>query len=672
MKLWPLLSLALASIANAQANYKVSSDFKEVVNAKAFQKSVPLAAEHLEALRKNLFFVSPADEHQLYYIYGTNDYENIPSLITVDNVLQLYHVFFDATLRNAEEKSLLPEVSAMTAAMIRQSTARWRSVKGTNLESAALKNIAYFGVVDRLLGGSQALPADAKQLVTDELSKIKAAQGFGSSAIFPYEIDYSQFIVRGHYSKTPALGRYFKTMMWYGLIPISIDQRRNQTVVPLPEQARMAALMVDDLFASGAAERWSRIYDVTSVFVGESNNLTPAQWRKAVAPVLGSPIRLATLKTDAGLAAMVAAVRKASKPKIVLKKNDVQVAGDTQLRFMGQRSIPDSVVINRLTDTDLRPFPSSLDVATVLGSTRAASLLDSNPAVYNPKGWPDYVPERNKIAGEWAAMSNTAWRENLYLGWLDSLRAVVRPAGDKHPAFMRSAAWRDKSISTALASWAELRHDTILYGMQTVAEMGGGDEEPPPVKGYVEPNVELYARLGELVATTRGALTKFGYLNSKAKEQFAQFSDVLSFFLSVSRRELNGTPLSAAEHKRIRNIEGVFDDLNSTIQLIGTNYQQLSESDLDMAQVADIHTAMGQALTVAAGRADDLIAVVPIEGKLYFARGSVFSFYEFAVPVSERMTDSAWQQMLTDGKAPARPAWISSYFVDKRARPKED
>lgn len=668
MKPWPLIPLALAAIGSAQANYKVSTDFKEVANAAAFQKHVPLAPEHLDALRRNLFVVAPADMQQLYYVYGENDYQSIPSLITVDNVLQLYHVFFDATLRNAEEKSLLPEVSALTTAMLRQSTARWRAVKGTNLESAALKNIAFFGVVDRLLGGSQALPADAKEMVNEELSKIKAAQGFSKGGIFPYEVDYSQFIVRGHYSKTPALGRYFKAMMYYGLIPISVDRRQNQVVVPIPEQARMAAMMVDDLFASGAAARWQKIYDVTSEFVGESNNLTPAEWRKAVTPVLGYPIRLSALKTDAGLAAMVSAVRKASKPKIVLKKNDVEVAGDTQLRFMGQRSIPDSVVINRLTDTDQRPFPSSLDIAAVLGSTRAASILDGSPAIYNPKGWPDYVPERNKITAEWAKLTATDWRSNLYNGWLDCLRTVVRPASEKHPAFMRNAAWRDKSISSALASWAELRHDTILYGMQTVAEMGGGDDEPPPVKGYVEPNVELYARLRELLGTTRDTLVKYGYLASKAKAEFGVFEDVLTFFISASKRELAGTPLTAAEHKRIRQIEGVFDDLNSTIQLIGTNYQQLSESDLDMAQVADVHTANGQALTVAAGRADDLIAVVPIEGKLYFARGSVFSFYEFAVPISERMTDSTWQQLLTEKKGPPRPAWISSFFVDKPAR----
>ena len=34
----------------------------------------------------------------------------------------------------------------------------------------------------------------------------------------------------------------------------------------------------------------------------------------------------------------------------------------------------------------------------------------------------------------------------------------------------------DKNLNTALASWAELKHDTILYGKQSGAECGDGYE----------------------------------------------------------------------------------------------------------------------------------------------------------------------------------------------------
>jgi len=51
---------------------------------------------------------------------------------------------------------------------------------------------------------------------------------------------------------------------------------------------------------------------------------------------------------------------------------------------------------------------------------------------------------------------------------------------------MQNEAWTDKELNAALGSWAELRHDTILYAKQSVR-----DGMPPSSylrQGYVEPN----------------------------------------------------------------------------------------------------------------------------------------------------------------------------------------
>ena len=52
-----------------------------------------------------------------------------------------------------------------------------------------------------------------------------------------------------------------------------------------------------------------------------------------------------------------------------------------------------------------------------------------------------------------------------------------------YPSFMRNEAWTDKSLNTSLGSWAELRHDTILYAKQSGIECGGDGDEPPPAQG---------------------------------------------------------------------------------------------------------------------------------------------------------------------------------------------
>ncbi len=327
-------------------------------------------------------------------------------------------------------------------------------------------------------------------------------------------------------------------------------------------------------------------------------------------------------------------------------------------------------MFNRLTG-DERPWPSPLDVAAAFGSKRAAAILDADPAKYNPKSWSGYVPERDKIAEEIKHWTPSEWRKNLYNGCLDLIRLNLRTPTAKEPQFMQSSAWADKSISSSLAFWAEVRHDTLLYGSQTSAEMGDGDEPPPFVKGYVEPNTALYQRLVDLLNQTQTSLNGFGYLSKEELGHFHDFKDTLGFFVSVSKRELTGGVLSKDEHTRIRHIEGELDAMNTSIQLIGETYNTLSNDDMDMALVADVHTSNGQALSVATGHSDDLIAVVPIEGQLYIARGSVLSFYEFKVPVSKRMTDHAWKTQVQAGKAPPRPTWISSYFINKSSRGKD-
>jgi hypothetical protein len=67
----------------------------------------------------------------------------------------------------------------------------------------------------------------------------------------------------------------------------------------------------------------------------------------------------------------------------------------------------------------------------------------------------------------------------------------------------------------------------------------------------------------------------------------------------------------------------------------------------------------------AVGLADELYALVEIDGYLYITRGAVFSYYEFYQPKTNRLTDEQWQEMLRKGKAPTRPRWTREFMVDQ-------
>jgi hypothetical protein len=236
---------------------------------------------------------------------------------------------------------------------------------------------------------------------------------------------------------------------------------------------------------------------------------------------------------------------------------------------------------------------------------------------------------------------------------------------------MRNQAWLDKSLNTALASWTELRHDTILYGLQSAAEAGDG-EEPPFVPGYVEPNVVFWDRLLALTKQSQAELTRRDLLTKRVADRYRDFVNMLAFLRGVSVRELHNGKLTKKEHERIRHIEGELEGMTEAMLKAAGNYIALSEDDLNMALVADVHTGRSTALEEGVGHSNEIVAVVPVEGKLYLARGATLSYYEFTVPISNRLTDEAWKKMLAEKKEPVPPPWTHSFVTTSTSKQQQE
>ena len=93
------------------------------------------------------------------------------------------------------------------------------------------------------------------------------------------------------------------------------------------------------------------------------------------------------------------------------------------------------------------------------------------------------------------------------------------------------------------------------------------------------------------------------------------------------------------------------------------------------ALVVDVATdPNGTVLEMATGNPATVYVVVPVEGKLRIAQGTVYSFYQFEQPISDRLTDSQWRRMLgidfdmdenyniTSYKEDVdHPDWVTSY-----------
>ncbi|AOT72512.1 DUF3160 domain-containing protein [Geosporobacter ferrireducens] len=647
--------------------YQVKEDLSNIVNLNQFGEFTP---EQQQLIAKNGFVVVPSKEEQLFYIYENNEYKKLPSFITTDSVLQVYHVFFDYSLRTLESEKLLGILEELTESMYKKSLMLYGEVTDQELKNVLIKNMAFFAVGLQTLEKPLPvdLPAQARKIAVEEYQLIQGEQGYALSAIFPYDLDYSQYKPRGHYTRSKDLERFFRTMMWYGQAPFPLYKDAEGTDRNV-EQTLQALLLTYSLFMENGGTpdvtRWENIYDPTVFYVGNTDDLNIYHYLDLILKIYGKDFDLNELNHPEKLDAVYQEAQKLPEPKIKAKYTSVTTPVGKQFRLMGQRYIPDSEAIQELTEPIERPIPSGLDVMAVLGSQRAYDLAVKELEAIEK--WPGYEKAYKKYKEEFSRLPDKTWRSNMYYGWLWVVKSLLKPFDQGYPSFMTNQAWADKSLSTALSSWAELRHDTILYGKQSGAECGGG-EEPPQVRGYVEPNIEVYEKLLWLTRYSRANLQERNILTGSLESKMQRFEDLLQFLINCSIKQLRNEELAADEYYQLLTYGGMLEYLTSSFA--GDDgmrwFEITSDTDKNMAVIADIHTIAPNAFSpggyfhVAVGPAHEIYVVVPIGEELQLTRGAVFSYYEF--DATERFNDEQWQKMLKENKAPGQPGWLRSFI----------
>lgn len=100
--------------------------------------------------------------------------------------------------------------------------------------------------------------------------------------------------------------------------------------------------------------------------------------------------------------------------------------------------------------------------------------------------------------------------------------------------------------------------------------------------------------------------------------------------------------------------------------------EYIATKECPAAIIADIATdPEGAVLEVGTGDPSNIFVVIEVDGKVKLAKGSVYSFYQFAWPLDDRLTDSKWRQMLgihenAEGNyekdaSIEKPGWTASY-----------
>ena len=231
---------------------------------------------------------------------------------------------------------------------------------------------------------------------------------------------------------------------------------------------------------------------------------------------------------------------------------------------------------------------------------------------------------------------------------------VANPGEAGLPSIAGTDAWQRPLLNTQLASWAELRHDTILYAKQSYS--GGIACEFPD--GYVDPypaafeRLRLYALKG--MEATEFLLDADAALAGSVRSYFAELADISGTLKEMAEYQRTGMPFTA-EHMAFLN-----DAVRSSQEGCGGPpvysgwYARLAFYETDAEYdptIADVHTNPGTpsvpASVLHVGTGEPRLMVVTVDTcagpRAYI--GVASSYFEVIVEGLDRLTDEEWSPM---------------------------
>jgi len=636
-----------------------------------------------QTLSRNGFYIETIPAVNDLYVDDMADLYSDSSLgeqvfITTDIFLHSFHLIFDRMLQDIEEKKFLPAATNLSKALAKSAE---EEVKGSPasvpaLHEALLCDLLYFSVAAKALDPSFAVPPAVRPQAEVFVARINAGEGELPSTQnflgFGKE-DFTQYKVRGHYAKNAALRRYFRGMMWYG--------RRN-FLLSDKTQTLAAILLPHLLDQARAGTKFDSMDGVVNYLIGRQDKYTLAGYRSVNRKVFGTEvpgIHELSKNLDANLAAFQRmAWSNLPAPRIVSVQTGIGMTQEERLRetaglkFLGQRYVLDAFILNQLTspsvgdDHNPRNLPSALDVMMLLSSKGATDLQQMEQKQHQ---WPNYDSQISKLKGD--AEAQLGKRSTFYEQFLYGLKTLFLPTSSKQ-LFTLGEPWQYKNLNTGLASWTELKHDTILYAEQSAAEMGGGEEfqippfVPPGPKGYVEPNPAFFAQLTTSIDQMLASLKSTNFITDEYVDKFTRFRDLVHRAEEVAQKEISGQPITPDDYEWIGNLRKSFD----RSLLLPRGADEIKDpSLLQMALVADVATdaVSGRVLEEGIGTPQRIIVVAKDAfGGTRLTVGYVYSWYEF---ISNRpWNDAEWKKIIYAGGEKTRrlqgvtpPGWYSTF-----------
>jgi len=640
-------------------------------NLEQIRAAMPLS-ESLDArLAQHGFAIEP-DGYIASFASGYSDIyaADLPVFISSDMVLEAIFRSHDKILQALEKQTLRPRLEHLLTS-IRSSLVN----QSDTLDPEAASDLNfYLGVAISLLEGGKVDAREPEGVKSFVDAAMKAA-GEQRRVLFGEErdLDFSQFQPRGHYAGDPALESYFRAMIWLGRIEFRLIETQSDGSQVLRRRQVESAIALRRLLDPAAFSEYLSIDATIGAFVGEHDYMTVQQVDDLLA-ALGTTDGTAGVDDETLAQALVAGEfgeqRIASQ---VMRRSPGADTFPLSLSFalFGQRYTVDSHVFSNLVYDRIptRVVPDPLDVAfAALGNDQALGLLGDE--LDTEAGYPGELSAMRMLVD---AHPEPYWQGSLYTNWLGALRTLSPAAtpSAELPTVARTEAWGRRLLNTQLSSWAQLRHNNVLYVKQSYTSSAAceyPDAYVDPYPGFFQAVVGFAERAQELTS----ALELEGDFGAQVQAYFERVARINLTLAEMAEAQRTGMPHSA-EHMAFIN-QAVNANVNCDGTILGhtgwyadLHFDPMQAVEMDPV-ITDVHTDIGGDLPVArpasvlhvgTGLPRRIVMTVDsCQGPRAYA-GIVSAYQEVLEEGLTRLTDEGWKLRLQQGDEPPTVPWLA-------------
>ncbi|MFO0603015.1 MAG: DUF3160 domain-containing protein [Polyangiales bacterium] len=617
-----------------------------------------LRSDERARLARDGFVVSARNAFPSYAWAFHEVYQSqLPLYVSADAIFHAVYITHDRLVAEAEARRLAPALTEAVDAM----HAALPAAAADYPPEVARDLDVYLTVARSLLRGTAVagegvVATEAAALVrhAEEASGVAPVRLFGRDRV----VDFSQYQPRGHYAGN-GLARFFRGAMWLSRLEFNVVSRSCRSSDPTgdpaetPREALGALALADLAERAGAADDLDRVERAWEALAGRREDLSRADLMalrgRAAVHSLREPDVFERLKRAVGDDFR----RTARIHPMGEGCGELPVIAT----LLGPRITADTFAMRPLVHTEVegRHRVDAVDVAYLLGHDRARAHQVAELARFPSLG--------AKLDEARAIVANAPPDRSLYGAWLGAIRGLAaRPEGVT-PSFERTDAFADLRINSAVAAYAQLRHNHVLMAGQAYDE--GGCVIPD---AWVEPAPAVWDGLLAYTDRAREALDAIGEPpGSDASSWLDRTRGVLRGLRAISAIELANRPLPDAAKRWLAMVVEMRPGSSDGPPTYSGWYFDLfrrrqDEGLADARLVADYFTAWDEGRVFYAGAAEPRLGVFVVDagGAPRVMVGPVAAAYGHVGTVDRRLDDEAAREL---GAGELIRPWAASYEV---------